>query len=301
MGPQEPQQPVAPAPQPQQPPQPQFQPQPPQPNAFGSGPAPVPGTPMPSAPKKGLSKGALFGIIGGAVALVLLVVGVILAITLLGGPAKDDYRKAGDTLNSSITAYNKIGSESYELTSSSGTDSSRKNAIESMKKYQSDFNDKFQEAGKMKGIANDKDLKEKWNKVEEKRAKFNTSVEELFEVSEKVVPLMKEISNITSPTASQLSSIRERIEGIKVKNAPTNDYLTALAKYLKAAEDYANYRNAGSYDSSAYTKYSSALNDYYDATKDWSTAIKKMTDEAELKDSLNDLRDALVEKASSTK
>lgn len=301
MGPQEPQQPAAPAPQPPQPPQPQFQAQPPQPNAFGSGPAPMPGAPMPPVQKKGLSKGAMFGIIGGAVGLILIIVGVVLAITLLGGPTREDYRKAGDTLSDATTAYNKIGTEGYELTSSSGTDASRKNAIETMKKYQSEFDDKFQEAGKMKGIANDKELKEKWDKVEERRSKFNTSVEELYEVSEKVVPIMREISNITSPTASQLSSIRERVEGTKVKNAPTNDYLTALANYLKASEDYANYRSTGTYDSSAYTKYSSAMNDYYDATKDWSTAIKKMTDEAELKDQLNDLRDAIVDKVSSSK
>ena len=81
------------APQPVAAPQPMAQPQP----APEGQPVQVPqGTPYQMPPKKKLSKGALWGIIGGSIGLVLVIVGVVLAIVLLGGPSKEDYAKAAD-------------------------------------------------------------------------------------------------------------------------------------------------------------------------------------------------------------
>lgn len=71
-----PSQPVPPVPQPQQPLQ--------------------QGVPM--QPKKGLSKGALWGIIGGSIGLIVIVVGIVLAVIFLGGPSKADYQEAAKTL-----------------------------------------------------------------------------------------------------------------------------------------------------------------------------------------------------------
>ena len=98
-------QPAQPTPQPQPaqpvpavPPMPQMQ-QPAAPQMPGA--APVP-------PKKGLSKGALWGIIGGSVGLIVVVVGIVLAVIFLGGPSKADYQEALKTLeeftNHKITA-----------------------------------------------------------------------------------------------------------------------------------------------------------------------------------------------------
>lgn len=281
---------------PQGPQEPQVVQQPEQPIVPSSGSVPpIASQPMPGA-KKGLSKGALWGIIGGAAGVVLLLVGVILAVTVFGGPNKADYEKAASVFSEATTAYNDMGIKSYELTSSSSTETTRKNALEGMKKLQETFNTKFEEAGKLKGIANDKALKDKWTKVDEKRAKFNSSVEEIYEISEKVTPIVKELSDFSSPTVSEVSSLRKKIEGVSVKNAATNTYITALANFLKAYEDYATYRASGSYDSSAYSKYNAAYNAYYDASKDWRSSIEKMTDEAELKNELNALSDALNEK-----
>ncbi|MDO4781371.1 MAG: hypothetical protein Q4A34_03225 [Candidatus Saccharibacteria bacterium] len=105
--PQQPFQPApGPAPQPVMPPQPVSpQPQPIQPQPPSGGPTdpmnpagsvgaasqPPMGAPYQMPPKKGLSKGALWGIIGGSVAFILLIVGVVLAVVFLGEPSKEDY------------------------------------------------------------------------------------------------------------------------------------------------------------------------------------------------------------------
>lgn len=54
------------------------------------------GAPVP--PKKGLSKGALWGIIGGSIGLIVIIVGIVLAVVFLGGPSKADYQEAAKTL-----------------------------------------------------------------------------------------------------------------------------------------------------------------------------------------------------------
>ena len=93
----------APAAQPQPQPQPQpisqqpAQPAPGQPQPM----QPQPGRPMgPMPPKQGMSKGLLWSLIGGGVALVLLIIGVVLFFVFFGPPSRDDYAKA----------YNKVAS-----------------------------------------------------------------------------------------------------------------------------------------------------------------------------------------------
>lgn len=70
----------------QQPTQPAAgQPQPMQPGVAGM---------PPQYPKQGMSKGLLWGLIGGGVALVLLIIGVVVFFVFFGPPSRDDYAKA---------------------------------------------------------------------------------------------------------------------------------------------------------------------------------------------------------------
>lgn len=304
MGPQEPQQPqqapVQPVmPQPQDVQQPQQFPQTQVPPVQPTGMAPYTSTP---APKKGLSKGALWGIIGGGVGLVLVIVGVVLALTLFGGPTKADYSKAGDKVSEANSAYNNMSSNAYDLTSSSSTDTSRKNARESMQESADKFNAAFEEAGKMKGISGDKEVKEKYDAVEAKRTLFNSYLEKLLEISEKFTPVYSDFGNLSSSsTTSQLSAARKSLEDIgTLKDDATNTFIVASITYLKSLEDYKKYRDAytagGTYDATAFTKYSSAYDTYADAAKDWQSSLTKTADEAELKDDLNALANTLITK-----
>lgn len=61
------------------------QPQPMQPGVVGM---------PPQYPKQGMSKGLLWGLIGGGVALVLLIIGVVVFFVFFGPPSRDDYAKA---------------------------------------------------------------------------------------------------------------------------------------------------------------------------------------------------------------
>ena len=77
-------------------PQPAAQPTAGQPQPMQPGVAGMP----PQYPKQGMSKGLLWGLIGGGVALVLLIIGVVVFFVFFGPPSRDDYAKA----------YNKVAS-----------------------------------------------------------------------------------------------------------------------------------------------------------------------------------------------
>ena len=77
-------------------PQPAAQPAPGQPQPMQPGVAGM----LPQYPKQGMSKGLLWGLIGGGVALVLLIIGVVVFFVFFGPPSRDDYAKA----------YNKVAS-----------------------------------------------------------------------------------------------------------------------------------------------------------------------------------------------
>ena len=105
--------PQTPPPTPQMPPAP-TQPANGQPPALQGGqpysPPPMPGVPSQSAqpiqpmmpgqmPRSGMNKGLLWGIIGGSIALVLLIIGVVVAIVLLSGPSTQDYKDAAKMMS----------------------------------------------------------------------------------------------------------------------------------------------------------------------------------------------------------
>ncbi len=329
MGPQEPQVPQVPqepAPQPQQPMQmqtpqpvqPQFQqptapqpstfgqpPQPmmtPQPTMFGSAPQPVMGMP---APKKGLGKGALFGIIGGAVGLVLLIIGLILALTIFGGPSKDDFRKAGDKLNEATTSYNTMTSLQY-ISTYSATETTVKNDLQKIKDVKAKVNATVDELGKMKAV-NDSDVKDAYNKLKDKMAAFDKTMDAGSEVYEKIMPVMIKLTKATSSYASSndllasLTDIRKSLEGLDLKTDINKTYATGLVAQIKILEDVLPKKIAMSTD---YTKYDSAVSQkYYDAIDelsnlddDWQSNLDKISNEGEIKDQLNNLGTLLYDK-----
>lgn len=252
------------------------------------------GAPVPM-PKKGLSKGMLWGIIGGAAGLILLIIGVVLAVTVFGGPSKADYSKAGEKVTEANSAYNDMGTIVYDLTSSSSTATSRKNAQDSMNQKLETFNTAITEAGKMKGITGDKEVKAKYDAVTAKIDTFNNSVDKIIEISDKFIPAYAEIGDLSSSsTAAEIASVQTTLENIgTLKDDSTNTFVTASITYLKALAEYKAYRDAytasGDYDSNAYTRFSAAYDTFSDAAKDWQSSIEKMSEEAELKNELNAL------------
>lgn len=116
------------------------------------------GSPYQMPPKKGLSKGALWGIIGGVIGLIVLIVGIVLAVVLLGGPTKEDYRRALD----------RTQDFSRDMRSYTGSMTGASNAKEAQKKIDElvkKMDDYTNELGKEKAITGDKEVKRRFDEM----------------------------------------------------------------------------------------------------------------------------------------
>ena len=77
---------------------------------------PVPQQSLAPMPKKGTSKTALYGIIAGVVGALLVIVVVVLVV-VMGGPSKEDFRKASGSVGDVVSAYEKAANEFNIVTS----------------------------------------------------------------------------------------------------------------------------------------------------------------------------------------
>lgn len=284
---------------------PQPMPQPEQQPAMVTPPVGMPMSAAPVVPKKGLSKGALWGIIGGAIGLVLLVVGLVLALTIFGGPSKDDFRKANDKLNDAKTAYNAMSGLQY-VSSYGVTETTAKNDLQKIKDAKSKVDTAVDELGKMKAV-NDKDVKESYGKIKDKMANFDKAMETGIEVYDKIMPIMVKLNSATdsystsSDTLSTMTSVRKDLEALDLKVDVNKTYVSGLVEQIKILEAVIPKKIAMSQD---YTKYDSSVNtQYYDAIdklnsldKDWQSNLEKVGNDGEINDQLNNLGNLLYDK-----
>lgn len=326
MGPQEPQipqEPEQPVPQPPMQPNPQPQPQfiqQPQMQQFPQTQMPQPagpviGAPMPS-PKKRLSKGALWGIIGGAVGLVLVIVGVVLALTVFNGPTKADYVQANGTVNDAIDAYNDAGDKfatyfTDVMTGSSSTSSSKS----SFESAYSAYKDKISTLKDEKALKNS-DVKKAYDTFATKNDDFVTFIDG-FQSSADTLINMKDscsyenasaIGDYSSKTLvsaydAALGQCIEDLETVsKSQNKPLAEYASKLLDlYNKQRELFAELETANkSGDISAqYDARSNIVDQASDFDSlDSYTSITDKLDTTEPKVELQALGDVINKKAS---
>ena len=248
-------------------------------------------------PKKKLSKGALWGIIGGSIAVVLAIVGIVLAVVFLGGPGKEDYNKAGDTLADAVTAYNKITANEVRLNTYITSDSSRQSIVDAIKQGHSEINTKLDELSKMKGVAGDKDVKEKYEAVAAKRDKFNNLINLELKIIDEFYPIITKMRSLgASATPGNIESLIKDIEGVSIDHESTKAFKNDMLEFLRAAKDNAEARAGGRVDSSASLKYFQAATKYQRAALKWQSDLKKEIEEAQIRSELNALRDILHDK-----
>ena len=160
-------------------------------------------------PRKGLSKGALWGIIGGSIGLVALIVGVVLAVVFLSGPSKDDFKAAREQMADVRSAYVKVGTSSRSVLygSSSASSDSVKEAIANYKSSVDKLKD-------MKALR-DKDVKQKYDDFTTQNEKFVAAAEELADASDEIVAISKHCrtSGLSSLGANR-SKILERYDSV---------------------------------------------------------------------------------------
>jgi len=184
-------QPAAAQPQPttsQQPTQPVAgQPQPMQPGVAGM---------PPQYPKQGMSKGLLWGLIGGGVALVLLIIGVVVFFVFFGPPSRDDYAKA----------YNKVASFDArtirEMTANS--DDSEEATNELITKVDKHLD----ELGKMRAM-HDGDVKKAYDSLKKEYEERN--------------PLLRERAATVTASKEYKESCRQRSTYISMSGVESGD------------------------------------------------------------------------------
>ena len=301
--------------QPQVPPQPQFQQAPqqpqfqqvqqPQPQQQQFPQQPVMGAPYQMPPKKKMSKGAMWGIIGGIIGLVVIILGVVMAVLLLGGPSKADYKAAGEKLNDVIKVYNET-SISLSYVSTSETKSSLESTRKKLASTKEEVNNQLTEIGKMKAVTGDKEVREKYDALKNKLGKFNDAIDAFDEVYGKILPAVADFSDSSnssniSTLESAVKKARQDLKNADIKNEHNKkfvkDFTTQLEKLEemlpKVAEMKSDYKK---YDSNYISDFYDTLTAIQKTAREWSSGLQKIAEEGEIRDELNNLGTILVNK-----
>jgi hypothetical protein len=293
---------VQPTPQPVfQPPQqePVVQPtqfQQPQPSMQPAVQAPV----MTTVPKKKLSKNVLIGIIAGAAVLVL---GLIVALAIIfAGPSKADYKQAMDTTESAREAWSKMAGV---YVSSSSTQTELTNSVDTMKDARTDLYKQLDVLAKNKAITADKDVKEKWQVVLDKKTKLDAALSARIEAYETIYPIV--ISMDSSPSTqtearamlvdaqAKMSAItgltdennKKYVERIK---SDLDKLIVVIDKVIVMRQD------PSKYDSTVMNTYYDLTTDLTDADRDWASTSKKQMDDSDIRKEMTSLSEAISDK-----
>lgn len=226
---------------------------------------------QPTSPKKGLSKGAVWGIVLGSVALVLVIVGVILALILLGPPTKADYEKAYDKTKQMEDDYSDLDIND-KLTDAKTVEDIDKIIDDVKARYDKDNN----ELGGMKAM-NDQDVKKAFEEYKKRYSDaipyLRSSLKSMFSVRDvnskcgyKIFTMdyaardketaLKSFDDKTKDCLKVLDDL-EKTDDEKVKKF-AKEYKDYIGKYRTYAGDYADARGKNDYSAMSKLKYPSA-------------------------------------------
>ncbi|MDO4773981.1 MAG: hypothetical protein Q4A37_02545 [Candidatus Saccharibacteria bacterium] len=224
----------APQPMPPQPMQP-VQPMPPQPpfggpvnpmNPMGPvGPAPM-GAPYQMPPKKGLSKGALWGIIGGSIALILLIVGVIMAVLLLSGPSREDYvafqSQVKDLKKQRQNMKDALLPHARAIFGGKASDGSLKRALEAYDKHGSQLKE-------MKALR-DPEVKKSYDEFVKEFEETKTYVRGFVDVEETAITAYKKCDGKSLSDVARITDFRAKIVALRSSAQECADAINALSE-----------------------------------------------------------------------
>lgn len=275
-------------------PQPMSGPQPPAPNQAPAQPG-MPPYQMP--PKKKMSKGALWGIIGGSIGLVVVVVSVILAIVFLGGPSKEDYKDL-------VSMINGFDRSAVSGGTSSDPDDYKKNLDKTIEKVD-EYHKKIDSHKALK----DKELKTAYDKYIDE---WNKSKKQLVESAESISSYRKYTKvckayisvSYTTKTGDEVAKefdekakdcIKTLKDMEKSGNSKVSEFAKSMSEYYSALKKYyvdVAKRYSSKDTSSAYPTYPK-----YPSTSSLISSMSKGTDMKALDDSYNEFKNILEDKA----
>ena len=274
------------------------------------------GTSYQMPPKKKLSKGALWGIIGGAIAFILIIVAVVLAVIFLGGPSKADYAEARTQMNEVRSKYNSLSlksrSSSRQLSyrnSSSTADNDLKDALDEYKKAVADLEN-------LKALK-DKEVKEKYDAYIKQNEIFVAWIDGIIGSSDTLKKagescsssaanqvLRSDFSNIGNAYRSAIGPCKDDLKELsKSKNTVLAAYgkklLSVYEEQQKMIEDLQAAYIAK--DQSEFNRISGEIgkqaSEFSGISAEFSKSLSDKAEDAEVKDELNDLGKLVTDKA----
>lgn len=279
------------------------QPQPaPQPQMTPPAPAPMQPTPMQPAPApgmpptgSGMNKKLILSIVGGVVALLVILIGIVVAVTL-GSVSQKDYKDAADVINDMRTSYSKT---TGVYLSTYSTETEIKNGVEKMQEGSKEFDEDYAKLAELKAIKNDPEVNELYKKLDEKKPKFDMAIDVQVEAYEKITPVAQKANDVSgvssvSSAISKLEDMKKELEDLDLKHEVNKDYIDELVSWLdefipivkKYAEGRADYKK---YDSSVSSKYFDLSTKGSDIDRDWRSNLEKVIDDGQIRDEMNEL------------
>ncbi len=231
----------------------------------------------------------------------VLVLGLgILAYMMLSGPSQADYKQASDTAKSLRTAYEAIKPDT--ITSFTNADELQ-TAGADMKAAAQLFDKKFTELGTMKAVTGDKEIAALYEVAKTKKVKFDASLVMATEALDTILPPLVEGMESTGAGSDKLKALRLSIESIKdIKDETNKKLVSDVIAELKGMESLALKIEAGradpkKVDSTAQSAYYDAADKFSSTMRTWQTGLEKKLTEAEMKDDLTKLTEAIFDKS----
>ena len=201
---------------------------------------PTTGTPAPQsgAPKPGIKKGLLFGIIGGAIGLVLLVVAAILWFTVFSGPSKADYETAHNAMTDVRDSYTKVSGDFSSYVG--GVSSGRVSGLDTLRTSLADYRTKVNGLKDLKAFR-DPEVKTKHDEYITQNDKFVTYIENLVDSGDQIETANTKCGasavRNTTPDYSSISDsykamIRPCMEALDALSQSKNEAISNYAKQL---------------------------------------------------------------------
>jgi len=237
----------------------------------------------------------------------VIIVAVLLVVSSFS-VSKNDYKAAYDYANDARSSYSKMSGLAY--VSSYSTETESKNNLDTFKKSKQDFDQTIKQLGETKAVQRDGKAKELYDALMSKKKSFDGAVDVTIETYEYILPAMAEFNSASSANLSKLAtavsaaaSKLEASEG-EIKSELNKNFASKMAtlfkRYaalLKKVEAYrADYKK---YDSKISSEYSSTSSEISTAIRNWSSDIRKLADDSEIKDEFNALGEYLAEKTTS--
>lgn len=290
---------------------------------------PIPGQPVPGAsgagfpgapaPKKGLSKGALIGIIvGGVAAFVAIVLILVFVVVKPGSLTSDDYLEGQRQTTVMYTKYTNVNTKLSKAMSTSydGTTTFDKADAQKIKDYVKEYEQANTAFTDLKVYKHDDEVKQAYDKYEAKAKKFEQLSNNMADTAVAMNAVTKACDS--TPTASTVdddynNEYTKYIDGCtsalgqlgdsKIK--PISQYATSMKDYMTKLGDIIKKMQAlGSIDdivsdNGKYSQYSDLMNEMYDLDSPYDTAsdlnedLRDLENEANPSDELNDLTDLM--------